>query len=86
MSVAMQTTDTVKDETSGLECQIKTIRPYRVYDELLGIEQMSRREMQTGSISKRDAWLCSLNAAGDVLLNREPSQGMEAYRTMEKYL
>jgi len=82
----MQTTDTITDDVSGLDCHIKTIRPYRVYDGLLGIEQISERDMKTATISKRDAWLCSLNAAGDILLNREPSDGMQAYRTLEEYL
>jgi len=86
MGVAMQTTDTVTDETSGLECDIKTTHPYRVCDDLLGVERISRREMQTATISKRDVWLCSLNAAGDILLNRESTEGMEAYKTLEEYL
>ena len=77
---------TTQCEVSGLQLTVTGIKPYRVHDGLLGIERLSKREMQSGTIGKTESVLCSLYAAGDVLLDRGPTEGMEMYRSMEEYL
>jgi hypothetical protein len=74
---------TITDDKSGIALETETIRPYRVHDGKLGIEAVSAVEKPNTKIIKREAWLCGLSAAGDILLGREPSDGMEAYRTFE---
>jgi len=77
---------TIPDDKSGIELTTKTIRPYRIHDGKLGIEAISDVQKPNTQIIKREAWLCGLTAAGDILLGREPSDGMSAYRTLEESL